>query len=203
MSDRRERDGTPGGLHPLLGGTALFLAVAGVLAAGAWGLAAPRAYADLGAGAQHAGHSGHGQSAGGVESITFPGGRVKVDRAINVDLSMPMQGPGMSMPMGPGVPEVPKGYRLVDVEVTLQALAGGGLRFDESRFQVQGQGVGPTRPQLTDQPGNFVPEGGLLSRTLTFQVPDAARDMELTIDGGDRPLPLKLGPAPAGDHAGH
>lgn len=200
MSERQAKNETRGNVHPLVGGMALVAAIVGVVAVGAWGLAAPRGHEDLDTAAEH---SVHGQSAGAAESITFPGGRVTVDRVIDVDLSMPMQGPGMSMPMGSGVPQVPKGYRLIDVEISLRALAGGGLPFDARKFQVQGPGFGPTRPQPTEEAQNLIPQGGLLSRTLTFQVPEAAQELELTVEGGDRPLQLKLGPAPPDGHGGH
>lgn len=65
-------------------------------------------------------------------------------------------------------------------------------------------GIAPTRPlPTTGEAGNYVPPRGFLSRTLTFQVPDSAHDLELTVEGGDHPLPLKLGPSPAGGHSGH
>src|SRR5262245_42593450 len=116
MSSRRQTEEARGGLHPVAAGMALALAVAGVLAAGAWGLAAQRGHGDHDEAAEHAGHGAAAQA------ITIPGGLVTVDRAGNVDLSMPMQGPGMSMPPDSGIPNVPKGYRLIDVDVTLRAL---------------------------------------------------------------------------------
>jgi hypothetical protein len=109
----------------------------------------------------------------------------------------------MSMPPDAGIPAVPKGYHLIDVDVTVWALAGSDLRFDAGWFRVQGQGAGPTRALPTDESREVIPRGGSLSRTLTFQVPDAARDLELTVEGGDRPLELRLGPAADGGHAGH
>jgi hypothetical protein len=60
------------------------------------------------------------------------------------------------------------------------------------------------RPPIDDDTDVvFVPRGASFPRQLTFDVPAHSRRVTLAVTGGDQPIPLALGPAPADGHGGH
>jgi hypothetical protein len=166
----------------LLGGL-----VALVVVAGLWGLAGSRG----------------GDAPGGLgDSVRFAGGVFVAQSVAEVDLSHPMAGPGMQMPMGAGVPEIAEGVRRIEVDVTVIADESGDLRFESEQFRIQGTGMPPAAPVAPEQGGSFVPAGGILTRTLTFEVSEELTELTLTRAGGERGVNLLLAPASGDDH-GH
>jgi hypothetical protein len=57
-----------------------------------------------------------------------------------VDLSQPMAGPGMNMPMGAGVPHIRDGFRRFEVDVTMTSRTPKALHLDPGAFTVDGLG---------------------------------------------------------------
>jgi hypothetical protein len=180
------RASTTGGSPSRAARAALGLLVIVVLTAGVWGVTAPRAH-------EHA-------STGAGEAVPFPGGLVTVDRVNDVDLSMPMTGPGMAM-QSQGVPSIPEGSRRFEVDVTIRA-EDRPLQFDPTAFTVHGTGVPATPPIAHDEGGTLIPAGGMLTRTVMFEVPEDAEELAFSVLGGTRTVDLHLGSAPGGDH-GH
>jgi hypothetical protein len=166
----------------LLGGLVVL-----VVAAGLWGLAGSRV----------------GQAPVGLgDEVGFAGGTFVAESVAEIDLSHPMAGPGMQMPMGAGVPEIAEGVRRIEVDVTVIADASGDLRFESEQFRIQGAGSPPVAPVAPEQGGSFVPAGGILTRTLTFEVPEELTELTLRRAGGERAVTLELG-ATSGDGHGH
>jgi hypothetical protein len=149
-----------------------------VLAAGLWGLSGSR---------------GGDAPVGLGDEAHFTGGTFVVQSVAEIDLSHPMAGPGMQMPMGAGVPDVAEGVRRIEVEVTVIADKSGDLRFESEQFRIQGAGMSPAVPVVPDQGGSFIPAKGLLTRTLTFEVPEELRELTLIRVGGERGVKLLVG----------
>jgi hypothetical protein len=166
----------------LLGGL-----VALVVAAGLWGLAGPR---------------GGDAPVGLGDEVRFSGGAFVAQSVAEIDLSHPMAGPGMQMPMGAGVPEIAEGVRRIEVDVTVFAGTSGDLRFESEQFSIQWAGMSPSPPVAPEQGGSFIPAGGVLTRTLTFEVLEGLTEVTLRRTGGERGVELLLGPA-TGDGHGH
>jgi hypothetical protein len=163
-------------------------AVAFVVAAGVWGLTTTRDHGPAGIG----------------EAVAFEGGSFVVERVTDVDLSHPMAGPGMQMNMGAGVPEIPEGFRHIDVDVTVTAGSAPGLQLEPDGFLVQGTGLAPSSPATGSGERSFVPDGGRLTRTLTFQVPEDSTEVLLSAPGGERPVAVVLDSASStGNDHGH
>ena len=172
---------------------ALYLAVAAVMAASGWGLFSvvvsdpPPALVG--------------------EAVEASGGYVQVDRVIPEHMA-PMQmskfsASGMSM-SGMGMDMTPDGQRRLTVEVTLSGGASG-LSYSPRMFLVEESA--PIRDQLGS--GELGP-GEAVSGSLTFQVPEEAKDLTLSFDGGrpvdlgsQRPLAEGDGSAAEGGHGGH
>jgi len=168
--------------------------VSAVLVAGWWGITADRG-------------SHEEQSAAIGEAVAIPGGLVRVDRATyEASMSMATSGPGMSMPMssapGTALPEPKKGYRRLNVDVTLYAKSPAGLRFRPESFRVGAPGGKASGLVGIDRGPSRLPGGTALSRNLAFDVPSSARNVVLTVAGAEKPIQLVLGPAPSGGH-GH
>jgi hypothetical protein len=164
----------------LLGGL-----VALVVAAGLWGLSGSRG----------------GEAPVGLgDEVRFAGGAFVAESVAEIDLSHPMAGPGMQMPMGAGVPEIAEGVRRVEVDVTVIADTSGDLRFETEQFRIRGAGMAPAGPVTPEQGGAFVPAGGSLTRTLTFEVPEELTELTLTRVDGERGVTLPLVPATGDDH---
>jgi hypothetical protein len=163
------------------GRLSLALAVTAAIGVGIWGLAAPRGA-----------HQPLPAAIG--DSVAVPGGLVRIVRVQDVEYKLlPMTGPGMNMSAAHGgMPKIPKGYRRVAVEVLLYADASS-LEFRARDFRVKD--VGPV--------GGFgraiVPGGIAVSRSLEFQVPEAAKDLALSVGGAERSILLSV--APPGSNA--
>jgi hypothetical protein len=160
--------------------------VAVIVVLGGWGLTGSR----------------DGQPAALGEAVAFPGGTFSVLGVADVDLSHPMAGPGMQMPMGAGVPQVAEGSRRVEVDVTMTA-GRSNVRFETDRFRVHGVGFEAMAPVAPDQGGTFLPAGGQITRTLTFEIPADATGLSITLEDGDRAVAAEVGPAPEGDGHDH
>jgi hypothetical protein len=156
-----------------------------VVAAGLWGLSASR---------------GGDAPVGLGEEVRFAGGVFVAQSLAEIDLSHPMAGPGMQMPMGAGVPEIAEGVRRIEVDVTVIADTSGDLRFESEEFRIQGPGMSPAAPVVPEQGGSFVPAGGVLTRTLTFEVPEELTELTLTRADGERGIMLLLDPATDDGH---
>lgn len=131
------------------------------------------------------------------QRVAVPGGQLVVASVVDVDLSAPMSGPGMAMQGSAGVPEIPEGFRQIDVVVTIAAETGQPLPFDAGSFTVFGPGTPISAALAADDGADLVPAGSVLSRLLRFQVPEGARELTLAVPGIEAPVVLTLGPAPA------
>lgn len=153
-----------------------------VLAAGLWGLVAPR----------DAGHDGH---PGPGDAIGFEGGTLMVDEVHDVDLSLPMTGPAMKMGPSSGVPEIPEGSRWVSVDLSFGSGGSQPYQVDPDRFTIT---LGPDRygPVALDGGGTLLPAGAWLSRTFTYEVPEDVGQLEFWAPGAAVPVMLTLGDAP-------
>jgi hypothetical protein len=58
-------------------------------------------------------------------------------------------------------------------------------------------------PVAPDQGGTFLPAGGQITRTLTFEIPADATGLSITLEDGDRAVAAEVGPAPEGDGHDH
>jgi hypothetical protein len=164
--------------------TAVVLGLVVVVALGIWGLLAPR----------DSGHDGHPRPG---QAVSFEGGSVVVDSVYDVDLSAPMAGPAMKMGPSSGVPEIPKGFRWVSVDLTLASTPAATYEVDPNRFVVP---KGPDRYQpvsFDESGGTVVPPSSQVTRTFTYQVPEKSSELEFWAPGSDVPVMLTLGGAPA------
>jgi len=137
---------------------------------------------------------------GAADAVALKGGLLRVD-AVTPD--RPMRMAGMPMGSGPNMKDVPKGFRRFTVSVTLVAGDGDGLRVSPASFRVSARGVAPRRPIDDDTDVVVVPPRTSFPRELTFDVPQVARDVRLTVQGGEHPVPLTLAAAPRTRHRGH
>jgi hypothetical protein len=174
----RSTEARPAAVWAVLAGLLLVVALAGVWAVRTHPAGAPAA-ASLG------------------QRVAVPGGHLVVASVVDVDLSAPMSGPGMAMQGSAGVPDIPEGFRQVDVVVTLAAEASQPLPFDPGSFTVVGPGTPVSAAVAADDGAGLVPAGSVLSRLLRFQVPAGARELTLAAPGIEAPVALTLGPAPA------
>ena len=161
--------------------TALVGGLLVVLAAGFWGLVAPRG-------------SGHDDHPHPGDALAFEGGTVVVDAIHDVDLSLPMTGPAMKMGPSQGVPEIPEGFRWVSVDFSVGSEADP-YQIDPDRFTIT---LGPDMygPVALDEGGSLLPGGAWLSRTFTYEVPEDAGQLEFWAPGARVPVMLTLGEAP-------
>ena len=159
-------------------------AIAATVAFGVWGLLAPRAEGD------------HVHTSGVGVPVDFEGGTLTVQAVRDVDLSLPMTGPGMQMGPTSGVPDIPDGYRWVDVEVTVRTTAQAPYEIDPDAFVVAADHESPVGPVSVDQAGSTVPSAGELTRSFFYEVPAETSELELWAPGADEPLALPLGEAP-------
>lgn len=138
------------------------------------------------------------------EVVEVRGGLVRVD-AVTPEHMAAMQADkfaasGMSM-SSMGMDMAPEGQRRFTVDVALAA-EDGTLNYSPEDFRLTGEGVkeaGPIRDALE---GEAVPAGGTVSGSLVFQVPEDAKGLELTFDGG-RAVALDLPPAAGTEGHGH
>lgn len=158
-----------------------------VIAVGMWGVLASR-------GDEHSSQPGIG------DVVSLSDGKLRVERAFDVDISMPMTGPGMAMAKGRNVPQIPPGMRRFDVDVTLMATEGVPLWFSGKHFFVTGDGLPPSAPVAIDDGGDLLPAGGALTRTISFQVPERLSSVKLRLEGEPVSVGLGLGPAPPASH---
>ena len=192
--------GGVGGRRNPIGGALLVLATVAALAFGIWGLSSSVA-------------TGPAPARMG-ETVEVPGGAVRVD-GVAPERMAPMQmkkfaEKGMNM-SGMGVDMTPKGFRRFSADVTLVGQGSGGLAYSEERFRLTGEGTKETKPlRSTLEPGT-VSQGSAVSGTIVFQVPEEAKGLRLSFDGGT-PVALDLKPGKLGgshdggseaeDHAG-
>ena len=164
--------------------TIVIVCLLAVVAAGVWGLLAPRA----------AGDHAHGSAEG--DQVAFEGGMVSIQAVRDVDLSLPMTGPGMQMGPTSGVPDIPDGYRWVDLEVRVQTDIDAAYDIDPSVFVVAADHENPVAPVSVDQAGSTVPAAGELTRSFFYEVPAETSELEFWAPGADEPIALLLGEAP-------
>lgn len=155
-----------------------------VIGAGIWGLLAPRDATD------HV----HGSVEG--DDVSFEGGMVSIQAVRDVDLSLPMTGPGMQMGPTSGVPDIPDGYRWVDLEVRVQTDADAPYTIDPSVFVVAADHENPVGPVSVDEAGSTVPAAGELTRSFFYEVPAETNELEFWAPGAEEPVALVLGEAP-------
>jgi hypothetical protein len=171
----------------LSGRLLIALAVAGTIAVGIWGLAAPR-------GAHRPVPAAIG------DTVRVPGGLIRVVRVNDVSYDMlPMTGPGMNMSAAHGgMPKISDGYRRFSVELLLYADPGSSLQFRSRDFRVGRSGLKGSPPVVGF--GRTVVKGGVaVSRSLEYQVPEASKGLALSVPGADRAVLLAV-PAGAGHH---
>ena len=136
-------------------------------------------------------------------AVAFPGGVLRVD-GVSEDHRMTAKDMGgMPMPKGPGVKDIPPGHRRFTITVTVAAEARGGVHITPGRFRLAAPGASPAAPRDDDRDDVYVPAGAAFARDLSFDVPERARTAALTISGGERSIPLRLGAAPATAGHGH
>lgn len=128
---------------------------------------------------------------------TVQGGMARVDRVAPESMA-PMQmgkfaAAGMNM-SGSVVDMTPEGFRRFEVEITLAADARGGLRFNADEFLVIGRGLEATKPYRHSFKVDRVAYGTMISGTIVYQVPNTASQIELSLPGADRAIPMSLGP---------
>ncbi len=164
---------------------ALVVAVpaAAVIAAGVWGLTAPRGGTDE-----------HADAAAAVGAwVEAPGGFYRVDAVGDRALAHKMIG------MDPD--PVPKGFRRLGVDVTLAGESSAGLDVGPDRFAVVGAAMkpaGPIRARLDD---GLLAQGSQISGSLVFEVPEKAADLQLRFEGGSHGVALPVGPSHAAGSA--
>lgn len=148
-----------------------------VVAAGIWGMTAPR-------GAETGEHAEAGAAVG--EWVAADGGFYRVDNVGDRALAHAMIG------MDPD--PVPEGFRRLGVDVTLAGESTAGLDVGPDRFTVVGQAMkpaGPIRARLDD---GLLARGSQISGGLVFEVPEGASDLQLRFEGGSRGVALPVGP---------
>lgn len=173
-----------------LAGVALSIGVAASLAAGAWGIVST-----LGVEVPPARVG---------ETVEVPGGLLRVDGATPEHMAA-MQADkfaasGMNM-SSMGMDMAPEGQRRLTVDVALAA-EGGALSYSPNDFRLAGDGIEEVEPIRETFEGETVPAGAVISGTLVFQVPEDAKELELSFDGG-RPVALDLPPATGDEGHGH
>jgi hypothetical protein len=178
----------------LLRGVACVAIVVLVAAAGAWGLEGTRV--------------GRLPAAAIGEDVVLGDGALRVERAGDEEIQampMPMSGPGMTEPGSAGKEvHIPKGMRRLGMDITVSApAASSGLRVHRGDFRVAVDGKDPVAPVGDDMTRALVPAGTSLSANLAFNVPTAARKVELRVRGAQRPISLTLGTPPPSSHSGH
>lgn len=196
---RTTRKATPHEGRGLVIWAATALVVAAVIAVGIWGVSAPRGE--------------HDPTAAVGENVSIPGGVARVDLVRQESMKkMAMSGPGMAMPMtsapGTSLPDPPKGFSRVSVDLTLAATSRLPLRFGRGGFRVGTFGTAGAPAVGIDVGPAVVPPGMAATRSVSFDVPDNARDLVLTVQGSHRPIRLGIGAlashtAAAHDHGGH
>lgn len=160
----------------------LAFGVAASLAAGGWGI-----FSTLGVEADPARVG---------EPVEVRGGLVRVD-GVTPESMAPMQADkfaasGMSM-SSMGMDMAPEGQRRFTVDVALAA-EDGTVSYSPEDFRITGEGMEETGPIRDALEGETVSVGGAVAGNLVFQVPEAAKDIELSFDGA-RQIALDLPPA--------
>jgi hypothetical protein len=159
-----------------------------VLAAGAWGLSsalgaeAPTPTARIG------------------EPVAVPGGFLLVDKVTPEHMAAMRSGKfaasGMNM-SGMGMDMAPEGTRRFAVDITLAA-EGGDLSYSPEDFRVTGEEMKKEAHPIRHRLGaSTIPAGSAVSGSLVFQVPEAAKELVLSLGdaGGRQQVALDLGPA--------
>lgn len=135
------------------------------------------------------------------EAVEVPGGLMRVDK-VTPEHMAPMQMDKFAkkgMNMSGMVPDMtPKGFRRFSVDVTLVGQESGGLAYSVDRFRISGEGTKETKPLRGEFEPGTVPEGSVVSGTMIFQVPEDAKGLRMSFDGGT-PVALDLKPGKAGN----
>ena len=168
------------------------LAAVLALAAGAWGVLAPRT---------PLGHTSPARVGDGVE---VPGGLFRVD-SVTPEHMAPMQNDkfaqrGMSM-SGMGMDMAPAGYRRFAVEVTLAGRDTDGFHYSADQFRLAGNGMAPVTPHRHKLSTRTLARGSSASGVLLFQVPNDASELRLTYGEGEQSVALQLGPVAEDGHS--
>ena len=153
----------------------LLLALAAVLAAGAWGIFIDRGESDSRA------------AVGDVVSI--PGGQMRVDVLRPWDENKHDGGmPGMKIP-----DPKPTDTRRFWLDVTLGARTAPGIRYDPRLFTISGTGMEPREPHSASEGLGVIIPGAQATVTLLYQVPNKVGEVVLRVPGVSRPIVI---PAP-------
>ena len=180
-----------------LAGLLLFAALLAALAAAGWGV-----ISSLGNQDEVPARIG--------EPVAAAGGSLTVDRVAPENMApMKMGGfakQGMSMSMPRNMDMTPEGKRRFTVEVTLAAEAAGSLAYAMDAFRVAGTGISEVSPYQSETRNGgatllgdgTVPAGSAVSGAVIFQVPEKAKNLTLSYEGG-QPVSLDLKP----DEGGH
>ena len=146
----------------------------------------------------------HDHSAQHDSSMRVPGGILQVDQVIPEHM-VPMQhdkfaNAGMTM-SAMGMDMAPEGFQRFTVEITLVGQSSNGLRYTADQFWIEGDGVSAAKP-IRHQLGNgVVPAGSSMSGTLTFEAPEAARQLQLRFEDTAHSIAIELEPT-SGSHHG-
>lgn len=179
-------DSAPHG-RAMLGGLLLALAVTVALVVGGWGM-----ISSLAAGAPPARIG---------EPVEVPGGLLRVEEVTPENMAPMQMGKfaNQGMSMSGSIPDMtPDGQRRFSVDVTLASAESGSLGYSTEDFRLTGEGMKETGPLRSKIGAGSIPAGSAVSGTLVFQVPEKAKDLEMSFDGG-RPVALDL---PAGKGGG-
>lgn len=151
---RRERvSHTP---RPSRASIVLASATALVLLVGAWGIAA-----------RPGSPTSHDPT-----RLEVPGGVLTVSQVWPEVMAHAMS--GMAVP-----DEVPPGHRRVALEVTVEALDDGPLRYRAQDLRLEGTGMRPVRATRAQPDEAAIPAGAALAARLVFDVPVDAADLAL------------------------
>lgn len=170
----------------LLSVLAIVVSTIVVVAAGIWGLTAPRE-------AETGEHTEAGAAVG--EWVEAPGGYFRVDAVGERALAHKMIG------MDPD--PVPEGFRRLGVDVTLVSTSEAGLNVGADRFTVVGHALQPAAPLRARLDAGLLAEGSQISGSLVFEVPEGASGLQLRIEGGSHGVALPVGPPHAAESTHH
>jgi len=143
------------------------------------------------------------RSALGSDSTPSEDGRLALPHGtlvVNTVTPEIMQHPkGMPASMMPD--PVPDGFQRFAVDLTIFADDGGPARYDAAELQVTGKGFEPSTPIRGTLGSGTIPEGGRVTGSVLFQVPDDVRSVLLGVRGESEQVRVRV-PAGAGHHDG-
>jgi hypothetical protein len=128
--------------------------------------------------------------------LALPHGTLMVNTVTPEIMKHPKGMPASMMP-----DPVPDGFQRFSVDVTIFADDGSAARYDAAELRVTGDGVKATAPMRGTLGSGIIPDGGRVTGTVLFQVPDDARSVLLGVQGEDEKVRVRV-PAGAGHHGG-